>query len=416
MIELEPIFAQVKAGDPIGAAYRMARSVAEDTPGRVFYEAGAIALSRRDELGEEALRFARVVFEEAVERDPSLGEAHHDLATTMRELGMAEDAATHYAKALELMPDDADAQIGLGAALADAGRVDESIQVLRRAVEAHPESGQAYANLGIALEAAGEDEPAVAAYAKAGARFEAALAEATDEDLATEAAARRRWTLIQHADLLERLERWPQAIVLFRRLLEEEEAIAEAEAEAEAEAAAEAAEAEPLPEPRPEEAPAPAVAEAIVAATVAAEPAPMPVPMEGGLDAGSVVDAAQALREEGDDDEEDEDEVGRRGLERIFVRLVELGRADLSFLILDDLGGELSDERTRASYAIFDDGDGIPRIMVERWDGGERKQLDPTPRPPAARAVRKRAATVPVVEGTVASATAPATPRQRRRK
>lgn len=409
MIELEPIFAQVKAGDPIGAAYRMASGADKDTPGRVFYEAGAIALSRRDELGEEALRFARVVFEEAVERDPNLGEAHHDLATTMRELGMAEDAAKHYALALDLMPDDADAQIGLGAALADAGRVGESIEVLKRAVDAHPESGQAYANLGIALEAAGEDEPAVAAYAQAGARFEAALSEATDEESATEAAARRRWTLIQHADLLERLERWPQAIVLFRRLFEEEEAIAEAEAEAEA-AAAEAEAEEAANEPRVEDAPSPSpTAEALVESV---KPLP-PVAVEGGLDAGSVVDAAQSLRE--DDEDEDtgeEDEIGRAGLQRIFVRLIELGRADLAFLVLDDLGGELSDEASRTSYAIFDEGEGIPRIMAERWDDGERRQLDPVPRPRAA--PRRRAATVPVVETTSSSASASA--RARRRK
>lgn len=408
MIELEPIFAQVKAGDPIGAAYRMARTAGEDVPGRVFYEAGAIALSRRDELGEEALRFARVVFEYAVERDPALGEAHHDLATTMRELGMAEDAAKHYALALELMPDDADAQIGLGAALADAGRVGESIEVLKRAVDAHPESGQAYANLGIALEAAGEDEPAVAAYAQAGARFEAALSEANDEESATEAAARRRWTLIQHADLLERLERWPQAIVLFRRLFEEEEAIAEAEAEAEA-AAAEAEAEEAANEPRVEDAPSPGpAAEALV------ESVKQPVAVEGGLDAGSVVDAAQSLREEGEDDAEDDegDEIGRRGLERIFVRLIELGRADLAFLVLDDLGGELSDEPSRTSYAIFDEGEGIPRIMAERWDDGERRQLDPVPRPRTA--PRRRAATVPVVE-TSASASASARASRRRK-
>jgi hypothetical protein len=55
---------------------------------------------------------------------------------------------------------------------------------------------------------------------------------------------------------------------------------------------------------------------------------------------------------------------------------VQGGRHDLAYVVLDDLGGELADERTRATYAIYDPGDGLPTIMVERWDGG-REKLDP---------------------------------------
>src|SRR6476661_6160537 len=115
-LELEGIFNQVQTGDPVGAAYRLVQSLGQGASGKAFYEAGAAALARRDELGEDALRFARIAFAEAVERDPELGEAHHDLATTMRELGMADDAIAHYRKALELLPDDVDSLIGLGAA------------------------------------------------------------------------------------------------------------------------------------------------------------------------------------------------------------------------------------------------------------------------------------------------------------
>src|SRR5450432_935925 len=119
-MDFEPIFSQVQTGDPVGAAYKLAQQLGADAPGRSFYEVGSTALSRRDELGESALRFARLTFAEAVERDPELGEAHHDLATTMRELGMAQDAIAHYKRALELLPDDVDCLIGLGAAQCDS--------------------------------------------------------------------------------------------------------------------------------------------------------------------------------------------------------------------------------------------------------------------------------------------------------
>jgi tetratricopeptide (TPR) repeat protein len=408
-IDLDPIFAQVKAGDPIGAAYKLAQIAGDTGPGRMFYEAGAAALARRDELGEEALRFARVVFEEAVERDPALGEAHHDLATTMRELGMADDAIRHYRKALELLPDDADALIGLGAAQCDAGKITEAIGSLKRATEAHPESGQAFANLGIALEAAGEDEDAVAAYAKAVQRFDAQLLEADDDETAAEAAARRRWTMIQHAELLERLEKWPQAIVQYRRLHEEEEAIAEAEEQAE-EAARDEEESdeEGAEGEEPHEEPPPAQIHELLESIEGIEGIEAPVadgPAEATVEAilpeSSVGTEAHDPDHEHDHDhdpdhdhdhdhEHDHDEeVGRLGLERVFVRLVQLGRYDLAFVVLDDLGGEIADARTRANYALYDDGDGLPTIRVQYWGSGERERLDPTRAPTRAATPRR---------------------------
>lgn len=388
MIDLEPIFERVRAGDPVGAAYRFTQAAGTEAPGRMFYEAGSIALGRRDELGEDALRFARIAFAEAVERDPELGEAHHDLATTMRELGMAEDAVAHYKRALELMPDDADSLIGLGAAQCDAGKLRDAINTLKKAVAAHPDSGRAFANLGVALEAEGRDEEAVSAYAKAVARFDAQLLEAPDDEVATEVAARRRWSRIQHAELLERLERWPQAIVEFRRLYEEEQAIAEAEEQAAQAAEEEAAEAEAVEGVAPTE---PQLADA---------PAPLP---DGGagetlldqheLDEADADTGEHALGDEHEHDEhdeadhdhdhdlEEEEEAGRIGLERLFARLIQYGRHDLAFIVLDDLGGELADERTRATYAIYDPGDGMNTIMVEHWEGGERERLDPVKKP-----------------------------------
>jgi tetratricopeptide (TPR) repeat protein len=384
LVELEPILERVGAGDPVGAAYRLSQEAGPDAPGKLFYDAGSVALSRRDELGEDALRFARLAFAEAVERDPQLGEAHHDLATTMRELGMADDAITHYQKALELLPDDVDSLIGLGAAQCDAGKLDEAIVTLERAVESHPDNGRAFANLGVALEAAGKDEKAVAAYAKAVARFDAQLGEVGDDDeTAADVAARRRWARIQHAELLERLERWPQAIVEFRRLYEEEQAIAEAE---EAAAEVEAAEAEHAHDDDAEAPPPPPMTDA---------PAPPPPENEGetlleddtfaavdeggedGLDVTDDDDLSEDGDEDVDDDDDDEDDAGRAGLERLFARLVMARRFDLAFLVLDDLGGELADARTRATYAVYDPGDGLLTIMVEHWDGGERERLDP---------------------------------------
>ena len=142
-LNLEPIFEQVLGGDPVGAAYRLEQAMGDKAPGKAFYDVGSQALARRDELGEEALRFARLVFATAVERDPAMGDAQHDLATTMRELGMAQDAIPHYLQALELMPGDLDSIVGLGAAQCDAGMMEEGIATLRRArlPEAAEEAG-----------------------------------------------------------------------------------------------------------------------------------------------------------------------------------------------------------------------------------------------------------------------------------
>jgi tetratricopeptide (TPR) repeat protein len=394
MIEIEPILQQIRSGDPVGAAYRLEQALGGDAPGRAFYEAGSVALSRREDLGEEALRFARLAFAEAVERDPDLGEAHHDLATTMRELGMSEDAVAHYRRALELLPDDVDCLIGLGAALCDAGKLDDGIRTLRRAAEAHPDSGPAHANLGVALEVAGLDEQAAGAYAKAVARFDAGLLDAKDDEVAENLAARRRWARIQHAELLERLERWPQALVEYRRLYEEEQAIAEAEAAAEEEENGDEDEEDgasmngeyPIGDddvPQPDG--------ASRAKLVAEEP-------DGHAPDDHARDADDRHHDHDHDDHDHDDHdhdhdhddhddhdhdvddaEGRQGLERLFARLVQIGRIDLAYVLLDDLGGELADARTRANYAIYDPGDGLPTIMVEHWDSGERERLDPAP-------------------------------------
>lgn len=364
MIDLDAILERVKSGDPVGAAYRLIQQAGDAAPGRMFYEAGSVALSRREDLGgDAALRFARIAFEEAVERDPALAEAHHDLATTMRELGMAEDAVAHYQQALELLPDDADSLIGLGAAQCDTGQIAEAVSSLHRAAEAHPENGRAFANLGVALEAAGREEAAVGAYAKAVARFDAELTEAQDDEAAAEASARRRWARIQHAELLERLGRWPQAIAEFRRLYEEEQAIAEAEEAAE--------------ESEEQESDEAAGTEGKPHAVLADAPAPLP---EGG--AGETLLDSEESAETNDSDGEDgthseEEESGRIGLERLFARMIQAKRIDMAFLVLDELGGELAEPRTRATYTLYDPGDGLQTIMVEHWDSGERERLDP---------------------------------------
>ena len=375
--DLEPIFEQVQVGDPVGAAYRLVQLLGSEASGTAFYEAGSRALARRDDLGEGALRFARIVFAEAVERAPDRAEAHHDLASTMRELGMAQDAIPHYRRALELLPGDVDSVIGLGAAQCDAGQLDEGISTLRRATEEHPDNGHAFANYGVALEGAGSDEEAASAYAKAVARFDAALLEADDDELAAEAAMRLRWARIQHAQLLERLQRWAQAVVEFRHLYEEERAIAEAEAEAEAEAAEDEDDENGDGDEGGEERSDGSTSSS----------------SRQVLDDGAEVDDEPTLAVGDDDDDEDDDgeepddeedeeedeigEAGRLGLERLFARLIQLQRIDLAYLVLDDLGGELADDRTRATYAIYDPGDGLPQIMVEHWDGNIREKLDP---------------------------------------
>jgi tetratricopeptide (TPR) repeat protein len=295
----------------------------------------------------------------------------------MRELGMADDAIVHYRKALELMPDDPDALIGLGAAQCDAGKIKDAISTLQKAVTKHPDSGRAYANLGVALEATGRDREAVGAYAKAVARFDAQLLEAKDDETAADVAARRRWARIQHAELLERLELWPQAVLEYRRLYEEEQALAEAEEQA-------AREAEEEDEGSDDDDEAGEAGAGVPDSAGASSDEAAGDVGQTLLDAGSgdgradtEHDHSRHDHDHDHDHDEEEEETGRIGLERVFARLVQRGHHDLAFLVLDDLGGELADARTRATYAIYDPGDGMPCIMVEHWDGNVRERLTP---------------------------------------
>ncbi|MFH0902546.1 MAG: tetratricopeptide repeat protein [Pseudomonadota bacterium] len=449
-IELGPILQRIKQGDPVGAAYRLSQLIGEGEDGRPFYEAGREALQFREELGKDALRFARLVFAEAVERDPDFGDAHHDLATAMRELGMYDDAVKHYARALELMPNDLDSLLGTAAAHADAGRLDDAATALAYTIQVHPDSGHAQANLGIVLEAAGRDLEAVGAYARAVARFDAALLEASDDEEAMlEALARRRWARIQHAAVLERLDHWPQAIAVLRHLHEEEQAIAASESDdhddedtgtdsvSSEESAAEDGEqvlVEPnrndrfdsarrhpshrtpswlISGPTPDSDDSrtrkgPGGSEHSSSDDPPSQPSDSPGHPPSGLqddspddlpldrtasppDAGNPEsargpdsaaratppDARPGPCDDGESESEEETEAGRLGLERVFSRLVQLCRLDLAYLVLDQLGGELADERTRATYTIYDPENGIPVIMVEHWDGGKRERLEP---------------------------------------
>ena len=281
-------------------------------------------------------------------------------------------------------------------------------------MELHPENGRAFANLGLAYEASGEDEDALAAYAKAVARFDAEVHASDDEDAIAEAGGRRRWSRIQQAALLDRLQKWPQAILEYRRLYEEEEALAEAEAALEesedgegdddgdgdgdgdagepgssvglhtTEHAAAAESAAPrkasaaeLPERAHRDTP---LGDPLPSDPLPSDPLPSdPLPSDP-LIGETLLDDTEAATDETDDhgDDHGETNAGRLGLERIFARLVQARHHDLAFLVLDELGGELADARTSATYTIYDPGDGAPTMMVEHWDGKTRERLDPT--------------------------------------
>src|SRR5262249_47878397 len=266
----------------------------------------------------------------AAGRAPAMGEAQHDLATTMRELGMAQDAIPHYVKALELMPGDLDSIVGLGAAQCDAGLMEEGIATLRKACEMHPDSGHAFANLGVALEKGHRDEEACAAYAKAIVRFDAVMMDASDEDAAADAGARRRWSRIQLAQILERLERWPQAVVEVRRLYEEGRALAEGDSEEELDPNAEPDEPDEDDEEDDEDEGADDHADPEADAHPDADADAFAKRyFEDEADAH-----ADADEEEGDEYDDDED-AGRLGLERLFTQLVKHARYDLAYLVLD---------------------------------------------------------------------------------
>ena len=94
---------------------------------------------------------------------PSLAEAHFNLANGLYCSGRWEEAIAEYRQATQLKPQFAPAWYQLGNALAAHDRLDEAIEALRQAATLQPQHAEAWYNLAHALHRAQRNEEAIAA-------------------------------------------------------------------------------------------------------------------------------------------------------------------------------------------------------------------------------------------------------------
>jgi Flp pilus assembly protein TadD len=120
---------------------------------------------RAYELFNQAVLAARLeykvfLYRRALELDPSLFEAHYNLALALEKLGDVDGAATQYRETLRLRPAYAPAWLNLGAGLYAQRRYRDAIAVYREALGHDPDSAPIRNNLAEAYRAAGDREKA----------------------------------------------------------------------------------------------------------------------------------------------------------------------------------------------------------------------------------------------------------------
>jgi arabinofuranosyltransferase len=120
------------------------QSLEPDDPS-ILATIGWIHLQKNDAPG------SLVWLERAVRIDPSLVEAHLNLATAYNAMGRHEDALRLSRRAIELAPDAPAAHFNLGVALAHLGRDDDAVQALGKAVALRSDHAGAWLALGHAL-------------------------------------------------------------------------------------------------------------------------------------------------------------------------------------------------------------------------------------------------------------------------
>ena len=113
----------------------------------------------------------------ALERDPSLVEAHNNLGNALRQLGKLDHAKSRFEKAIEISPDFAAPHYNLGSLLADVGNLDQAVNCLARAVKLAPLFTDAHFNLANVLVRLKRHDDAIAAFRQV-LRIDPAYAEA----------------------------------------------------------------------------------------------------------------------------------------------------------------------------------------------------------------------------------------------
>ncbi len=103
----------------------------------------------------------------AIAINPSVAEAHNNLANGLLQLGRFDDALASFDKAIALKPDYLEAYSNRGALLNQVGRAEEALQSTDRAIALKPDYAEAHCNRGLALAALRRPAEALASYDRA---------------------------------------------------------------------------------------------------------------------------------------------------------------------------------------------------------------------------------------------------------
>lgn len=108
------------------------------------------------ELDASSPEEARQAYQQALELDPLLADAHVNLGRLYHAANQPAQAEAHYRAAAQQMPDDPIAHFNLAVLLEERGRADEAIQAYQCALQADPSFADAHYNLGLLFDALGK--------------------------------------------------------------------------------------------------------------------------------------------------------------------------------------------------------------------------------------------------------------------
>lgn len=100
-------------------------------------------------------------FRRAVQLDPQLVLAHHNLGNALTQMGYLEEATIAYRRALELQPDFAETHVTLARTLERMGSPQQAFEHYRRAIEIDPDYADPYVELGRMASEQGDPQGAV---------------------------------------------------------------------------------------------------------------------------------------------------------------------------------------------------------------------------------------------------------------
>ncbi len=113
------------------------------------------------ELEESSPEQARDAYQQALDLNPDMPEAHVNLGRQLHLIGERGRAEPHYREAVRLDPDDPTPHFNLGVLLEELGRREEAVHAYRQAVLRDPDFADAHCNLGLLLESLGRRQEAM---------------------------------------------------------------------------------------------------------------------------------------------------------------------------------------------------------------------------------------------------------------